>query len=226
MGMFDKELEGLEGKERQKERKRLHIKKSRAESEKTGSKRCKVTVLLEPTPKQGEYLRYYADCSTWLYEFMVNVWKNGGSPPKPKTDFWNPHRADFFRKRQEIANLTKCPSCIFTWVFNELRFSSTRKGGLESNVMKDRFGLEWSNCHLVVKHIWLTGMASSEWIEIVDSSAIPRGLVKSAKVFYKDECWYITFSIDPRIETSEQNIAAWDQRKSASAAWFHCLTKK
>jgi len=95
--------------------------------------------------------------------------------------------------------------------------------------MKDRFGLEWSKCHLVVKHIRLVGMGSYEWIKIADCPVNTDGVIKSAKVFFKDENWYITFSIDPRVEIPmtdtdrNKNEKAWAQKKRASAAWFRCI---
>ena len=232
MGMFDKELEGLEGRERQKERKRLHMEMSRAKGEKTENKLCKVTVRLEPTLKQGEFLRYYADCSTWLYELMVNVWKDHGSPPRFKRDFWKQCRAEigFSKERPEYEMFAKCPSYILAWVYNELWLSQTRQGGLEGNVMKDWFGLEWSKSHLHIKDIRIIGMGSSEWIKMPDGPVKPEGIVKSAKVFLKNENWYITFSIDPRVDIpitdsdKKKNIDAYEQKQRASNAWFHRFT--
>lgn len=94
MGMFDKELEGLKGDERTRKRKRLHMAKTRA-GKKTEVKRYKIKVRLEPSSKQAEFLRYFADCSTRLYGLMVNMWKEHGSPPKQKEDIWKQFRAVF-----------------------------------------------------------------------------------------------------------------------------------
>jgi hypothetical protein len=226
MGLFEKELEGLEGTERRKAYKRLHTARKRAESKKADCRHCKVKVRLEPTQNQADFLRYLVDCSSQLYEFMVNVWKNCGSPPNSKKDFWKQYKAEFnsIKKQPEFELFAKCPSHVLAWVFNELRFSQTRKGGLEGNMMRDWFGLEWSKCHLLVKQIKLVGMNSLGWIKIADSPIIPNGLIKSAKVSFEDGSWYIIFSIDPRRETKEQKEKAYAQKKRASKAWFHSFT--
>ena len=88
MGMFDEELAGLEGKERRNAYKRLHIAKKRAVNKTNVNKQCTVKVRLDPSSEQAELLRYFANCSTYLYELMVNIWKDDGSPPKQKKDFW------------------------------------------------------------------------------------------------------------------------------------------
>ena len=235
MGKFDKELEGIKDpKERRKEYKRLHTAESRVEGKKTWSNHCEVTKRLEPTPKQVEFLRYYANCSTLLYKLMVAIWKDHGSPPRFKRDFWKQCRAEinFSKERPEYEIFAKCPSYILAWVYNELWLSQTRQGGLEGNVMKDWFGLEWSKSHLHIKDIRIIGMGSSEWIKMPDGPVKPDGVVKSAKVFLKDENWYITFSIDPRVPTpitdtdKKKNAEAWKQKTSASKAWFHRYTEE
>ena len=227
MGMFDKELEGLKGEERRKAYNRLHMAMKRAESKKTDSKLCKVKIRLKPTPEQAEFLRYLAACSTLLYEFMVSVWKAHGSPPNPKKDFWKQHRAEFNinKKNPELEFLAKCPSYVFAWVFGELRFSQTRKDGLEGNVMRDWFGLEWSKCHQHKDNIRLVGMVGSlEWIKIADSLEKPDGLIKSARVSFEEGSWYLILSIDPRMETYEQKKKVLAQGRRAFRAWFRYFT--
>jgi len=228
MGLFEKELEGLEGTERRKAYKRLHTAMKRTEGKKTECNRCKVKVRMEPTQKQADFLRYLADCSTLLYEFMVNMWKESGSPLNPKNDFWKQCRTAFnkIKKQPEYKLFAMCPSHVLAWVFSELRFSQTRKGGIEGNVMRDWFGLEWAKCHLTHGHIRLVGKKFIEWIKIADDPVIPDGLIKSAKVSFEDGRWYLTFSIDIRMETYEQKKKVLDQRKRAVHAWTCFLFTK
>jgi len=228
MGLFEKELDGLEGTERRKAYKRLHTAMKRAEGKKTNCRHCKVKVRLEPTPEQADFLRYLANYSTILYEFMVSMWKECGSPPNPKEDFLKQYKVAFnnIKKQPEFKFFTKCPSQVLAWVFSEIRFSQTRKEGIEGNVMRDWFGLEWSKCHLLANQIKLVGMKSLGWIKIADGPIIPKGLIKSAKVSFEDRNWYLTFSIDPSNETSKQNNKAWTQKKRASKAWFHTFLKR
>jgi len=227
MGLFEKELEGLEGADRRKAYKRLHTAMKRAEGKIIDCRHCKVKVRLEPTPEQADFLRYLADCSTILNEFMVNMWKESGSPSNPKENFWKQCKVAFnnIKKQPEFKSFDKCPSLVLAWVFSELRFSQTRKEGIEGNVMRDWFGLEWSKCHLLANQIKLVGMKSLGWIKIADSLVIPKGLIKSAKGSFEDRNWYLTFSIDPNNETSKQNNKAWAQKKRASKAWFHSFLK-
>jgi hypothetical protein len=51
MGLFEKELEGLEGADRRKAYKKLHTAMKRAEGKKTDCRHCKVKVRLGPTPE-------------------------------------------------------------------------------------------------------------------------------------------------------------------------------
>jgi len=228
MGLFEKELEGLEGAERRRVYKRLHTAMKRAEGKKTNCRHSKIKVRLEPTPEQADFLRYLADCSTQLYELIVYRWKSSGSPSKQNMDFWKQCRVEFndLKKQPGLELFAKCPSQILAWVFNEVRFSQTRKEGIEGNVMRDWFGLEWSKCHILLDQIKLIGMKSLGWIKMTDSPVIPKGLIKSAKVSFEDRNWYLTFSIEPINETSEQKNKVRAQKMRAFRSWLYPLKNR